>query len=204
MGQEAICSCQWDNRISEGNAHLDSTSLTFRGEFRLVSPLKTVQSVEARNGRLSLTYPDGTATFELGKTAETWAAKIKTPKNLLDKLGVKPGARVSVIGIHDASFLGQLAERTTQVAETPQRDADLIFLAADSLDELKSLKKLKASIKPDGAIWVVSLKGKQARIKDTDVMAADREAGLVDNKVVAFSDTHTALKLVIPKAKRSL
>jgi hypothetical protein len=33
-------------------------------------------------------------------------------------------------------------------------------------------------------------------------MAAAREAGLVDTKVVSFSDTHTALKLVIPKAAR--
>ena len=33
-------------------------------------------------------------------------------------------------------------------------------------------------------------------------MAAAREAGLVDTKVVAFSDTHTALKLVTPVANR--
>jgi hypothetical protein len=39
-------------------------------------------------------------------------------------------------------------------------------------------------------------------LKDVEVMAAAREAGLVDNKVVSFSDTHTALKLVIPKAQR--
>jgi hypothetical protein len=41
-----------------------------------------------------------------------------------------------------------------------------------------------------------------AQIRDVDVMAAAREAGLVDNKVVGFSTTHTALKLVIPKANR--
>ena len=49
---------------------------------------------------------------------------------------------------------------------------------------------------------MVSPKGKGALVKDTDVMAAAREAGLVDTKVVSFSDTHTALKLVIPVAKR--
>jgi hypothetical protein len=40
------------------------------------------------------------------------------------------------------------------------------------------------------------------RVRDVDVMAAAREAGLVDNKVVAFSATRTALKLVIPKSQR--
>lgn len=203
MGREAHCVCRWDEQASEGKAHLDSTSLAFRGDFRLVIPLKAITSIEARDGRLSLTYSGRVAMFELGKAAETWAAKITKPKSLLDKLGVKPSARISVVGPHDDGFLQQLSERTTQVATTPQRDADVVFLAADRLDELKSLRKLKGSIKPDGAIWVVSLKGKQARLKDTDVMAAAREAGLVDNKVVAFSDTHTALKLVIPKAARA-
>ncbi len=33
-------------------------------------------------------------------------------------------------------------------------------------------------------------------------MAAAKKAGLVDVKVVSFSATHTALKLVIPVARR--
>ena len=57
-------------------------------------------------------------------------------------------------------------------------------------------------MKPDGAIWVVSKKGKEATIKDVDVIASAKAVGLVDNKVVGFSDTHTSLRLVVPKAKR--
>ena len=202
MGSEAHCTCRFEGRVSEGTAHLDSTTLVFRGDFRLSIPLKDVTKVEARDGCLTLTSPAGTALLELGKAAETWAGKIKNPKGLLDKLGVKPGVRVCVIGVQDQAFLTQLQSRTDQVAQKPQREAEIIFYAADSLDALNALTRLKASLKPDGAIWVVSLKGKQARIKDTDVMAAAREAGLVATKVVGFSETHTALKLVIPKAKR--
>jgi hypothetical protein len=33
-------------------------------------------------------------------------------------------------------------------------------------------------------------------------MTAGRAAGLVDTKVVRFSETHTAEKFVIPRAKR--
>jgi hypothetical protein len=33
-------------------------------------------------------------------------------------------------------------------------------------------------------------------------MAAAREAGLVDNKVVSFSATHTALRLIVPRSQR--
>ena len=57
-------------------------------------------------------------------------------------------------------------------------------------------------MKPNGAIWVVAPKGKGAPLKDTEIMAAARSAGLVDTKVVSFSDSQTALKLVIPLAER--
>ncbi len=39
-------------------------------------------------------------------------------------------------------------------------------------------------------------------IKDVDVIAAAKAAGLVDNKVVAFSTMHTSLRLVIPVNQR--
>ena len=43
---------------------------------------------------------------------------------------------------------------------------------------------------------MVSRKGKAATIKDVEVMAAVKALGLVDNKVVAFSETLTALRFV--------
>ncbi len=52
-----------------------------------------------------------------------------------------------------------------------------------------------------GAIWVVRPKG-VATISEKDVMSEARAAGLVDVKVVKLSETHTAEKLVIPKASR--
>ncbi len=54
----------------------------------------------------------------------------------------------------------------------------------------------------NGAIWVVSRKGKAATLRDVDVIEAAKDARLVDNKVCSFSDTHTALRLVIPVALR--
>jgi hypothetical protein len=48
----------------------------------------------------------------------------------------------------------------------------------------------------------VSRKGKAATLRDVEVMAAAKSAGLVDNKVVSFSATHTSLRLVIPVARR--
>ena len=122
---------------------------------------------------------------------------------LLDKLGVKPGARVAVVDVRDESFLDELRGRTNDVTlGLPERDTDLVFLAADSPEELARLPAARGAIKPDGAVWVVSLKGKAATLRDVDVIGAAKEAGLVDNKVVSFSGTHTALRLVVPVAQR--
>jgi hypothetical protein len=121
---------------------------------------------------------------------------------LIDKLGVKPMARVTVLNINDESFMSQLRNRTPDVSKRLRKETDVIFYEANSEAELTKLETLKSHLKPDGAIWLVSLKGKQARIKDIQVIAAAKAAGLVDNKVAAFSETHTSLRLVIPRALR--
>ena len=124
---------------------------------------------------------------------------------LLDKLGVRFGARVIVVGIDDPAFLGELSTRASvgaAAASGAGAGADLVFLAADDTAALGRLPALREAIYPGGAIWVVSRKGRAATLRDVEVMAAAREAGLVDNKVVSFSATHTALRLVVPRAQR--
>ncbi|HLF20716.1 MAG TPA: hypothetical protein VI704_07985 [Bacteroidota bacterium] len=122
---------------------------------------------------------------------------------LIDKLGVKNTSRVSVIGVDDKDFLRRLYGRASDVfIGELVPESDFVFYAADSLMQLKRLKTLKKTIKSNGAIWVVSLKGRMAKIKDIDVIRAAKSAGLVDNKVVGFSETHTSLRLVVPVAKR--
>jgi hypothetical protein len=202
VGSEAVCRVRYGKQAGEGRALLETTELLFRGDFRLRIPFREITSIEDEAGELRVGFGGETAVFELGKNAHAWAEKIRNPRGLLDKLGVKAGAQVTVLGVEDSGFLEQLRSRTGAESNGSPADADFIFYEADSVDDLHSLSKLAASIKRNGCIWVVSPKGKGAAIKDVDVMAAAREAGLVDTKVVSFSDTHTALKLVIPVAKR--
>ena len=50
-------------------------------------------------------------------------------------------------------------------------------------------------------MWVVYPKGRTDP-SEVDVLEAGKAAGLVDVKVARFSETHTALKFVIPVARR--
>jgi hypothetical protein len=80
-------------------------------------------------------------------------------------------------------------------------DPEWIFFAADSKLDLGGLSKISKSMRGAASLWIVYPKG-QKHITENDVLAAGRECGLKDVKVVGFSSTHTALKFVIPLAQR--
>ncbi len=116
---------------------------------------------------------------------------------MLDKLGVKPGSKVAIVDLDDPAFERLLRERTGNIVQgRPRTPSDLVFLGARQLRDLKRLENVKKWIEPNGAIWVVRPKGGRSEIKDTDVIAAGLAAGLVDNKIASFSETHGAMRLV--------
>ena len=202
MGLEANCTARFGRKVSSGKAWLEAEALIFRGAFRLSISLKKINSVEAKRGRLTVKFPNGVAVFDLGPPAEKWMLKIRYPRSRIDKLGVKPATRVAVVGIQNKDFWRELKARTPDVSNgKPKKDSDFIFLAAETKEALRKLKPLQNALKPNGAIWVVYPKGRK-HITQGDMMAAAKKAGLVDVKICSFSETHTALKMVIPLARR--
>jgi hypothetical protein len=121
---------------------------------------------------------------------------------LIDKLGVKPGQRVAVLGVESAEFLKDLDARVPEYSRGKRlAEADLVFFSAEARGDLARLPSLGRSIQKNGAIWVVYPRG-QMHIREINVIQAGKDAGLTDNKVCSFSATHTALRFVIPIAKR--
>jgi hypothetical protein len=123
-------------------------------------------------------------------------------RSLLDKLGVTAELSVSIVGIRDADFLRDISARTKNIVRgRAAAGSALVFLGAESLSDLFDLRALRDIIAKNGGVWVVFPKG-QKHIRGIDVINAGKSAGLVDNKVASFSETHTALRFVIPLAKR--
>lgn len=206
MGLEAMCAVKVGlGRRTTGKALLESDHVLLRlPKERIKIPFADIQKMETKDGQLAIKHRGGSVSIFLGAAAAKWAEKIKNPRSLMDKLGVKPGMRVAVHGVDDAEFLLNLAERTGSVSTRPTgHGVDVIFFGVEEVDQLVRLAALKRTLKSDGAIWVVHRKGRDATLKDVDVFAAAKRAGLVDNKVVAFSATHTAERLVIPLKDRA-
>jgi hypothetical protein len=202
VGSELKCTVRFENKTSEGKALLETSEVLFRGEFRLKIPFATIKSAKAVDGELRLQTTNGLAIFEIGPAAEKWRDKILHPKTRIEKIGVKPDAKISLVGNFDSDFVDELKALAAPVTKNKvAAESDTIFFAADSLKALSAVAKIAKSLKGATALWIVYPKG-QNTITENDVIAAGRKARLKDVKVVGFSATHTALKFVLPLEKR--
>jgi len=202
MGNEATCKVRFGKQESEGKALLETSEILFRGAFRLKIPFSSIKSAKAVNGELRLQTAEGSAVFHLGSAAEKWRDKILHPKSRIEKLGVKPEAKVALLGKFETEFVREVATLTKSVSkEKVAADSECIFFAADSKSDLAGISKISKSMQGATALWIVYPKG-QTQITENDVLAAGRKCSLKDVKVVGFSATHTALKFVIPLSQR--
>jgi hypothetical protein len=202
MGNELACRLRLDGKSFSGKALLESSELIFRGETRLKVPFGAITSVETKNNQLHVRTEGRLAIFELGPQAEKWLEKITNPKSVLDKLGVKPGNSVAVLGGLPAESLSSLRKHGALVSEGKiPEDAPWIFLGVNNKAELRRLPAIRKPMRGAMALWLVYPKG-QRSITENDVRSAGLKADLVDVKVVSFSTTHTALKFVLPKNSR--
>ena len=121
-------------------------------------------------------------------------------KSRIEKLGVKPGHAALLVGVTDAIFIAELQAHGVRITRTGA--PDVIFCAIGSRAALATLADLARRMKRDGALWTIRPKGSPL-VSESDVMKAGKAAGLVDVKVVRFSETHTAEKFVVPKKLRT-
>ena len=133
MGNEALCQAEFSGQPQTGKALLETTELIFRpndGSKPVKIPFSTIKSAKAQNGELQLRTAIGPIRFTLGPTAEKWCHKILHPKTRSEKLGLKPGVNVSLLGSFDQEFLKELRDTKASLHKGKINAAsDLIFLS---------------------------------------------------------------------------
>jgi hypothetical protein len=195
MGQERECRLRYAGRTQAGKAYLETDYLLFRGAERLKLPFQDLTGVSAEAGDLRLDFAGGPAVFEIGNAAAKWAHKILHPPSRLDKLGIKSGMKLRVVGELEPEFLNEAAACGAVVNGSAP---DLVFLGAKKPVDLGRIARLAAGMRAGAALWVVYPKGIED-IREIDVIRAGRAAGLKDTKVASFSPTHTALRFAASK-----
>ena len=203
MGAETKTVITVEGRQYRGLLQQEGDFVLFRGEgYRLKILLDRREIWSAANGELRARLEGGVVSFALGAAAEKWLERIRNPRSRLDKLGVKAEHQVAVIGIREAGFGEELAERlNTPATSRLKQNLDVVFLGVETPEGLGRIAEARKKIQPQGSVWVVYPKGSRV-VTQAQVLEAIRTAGLVDVKVAAFSSTQTALKAVIPLAER--
>lgn len=123
-------------------------------------------------------------------------------KRRVEKLGVKPGLRVALVGLKDAALRVELEGAGGLVASRPGRGPyDMVIARVEASRDLPRLADARRRIVPNGMIWAVWPKGRR-EFREDDIRQYALGSGLVDVKVISFSDELSGLKLVIPLALR--
>lgn len=199
MGNEAKCVARIDGQRVEGKALLETGELIFRGAgCRAKIMFGEIKGVTAADGELRIRTKDREFAFAVGAAAETWREKILHPKTRVEKMGVKAGLRVAVIGDAEKEFAKELKQSKAEVVAD---GAEAVFLFVEGNGDSGNIAKAAKKIKGAAGLWVVYPKGRK-EFTESDVRGAGRKAGLKDVKVAGFSATRTALKFVIPVEKR--
>ena len=133
------------------------------------------------------------------------AEKSYAHRDLLDKLGIKPGMRV----ILEGAVPRELAERVRGMEEVEavgagEGDAHVVlYRLPDAASAKHDLARLRKAIVPHGAIWVLTAKkGAPDYVKQETLIPLGKAVGLVDNKIASVDDATSAIRFVIPLAQR--
>ena len=124
-------------------------------------------------------------------------------RSRVEKLGIKPGSDVLLLGIEtDRTFVRELRDAGANARTSGSKAADMIFATFNHRDDLRRVASLVPRLKADGVLWTLRPKGSK-QLTEAEMMRAGQAAGLVDVKVVSFSDVLTAEKFVVPVARRA-
>lgn len=129
-------------------------------------------------------------------------------KDVVDKLGVRPGDAVLFAGTErDAALTKRIRAKAGRPAARTGEPADVIVFWPNNPGEVTSeLRELRERISVNGAIWVITAKRDKDRpgrpYLGNDVIALGLAAALVDNKVCSVSEDDTAIRFVIRKSDR--
>ena len=131
-------------------------------------------------------------------------------RDITDKLGLKPGFAIRVVGKGDKALLARIREKIGRRMVSVGTPADVILYWPKTVEEITpALTELRAAIVPNGGIWVLTAK-KGCRsasgmeyLNQTDLIPLGLATGLVDNKTCSVSENESGMRFVIRRKDRN-
>ncbi len=135
-------------------------------------------------------------------------AKDYSHRDILDKLGLKPGQAVRVVGRGEPALLGRVRERVGRPLVRRGLAGVVLYWPRAAGEITPRLSELRKGLVEAGAIWVFTAKRSQRNasgmeyLNQSDLIPLGLAAGLVDNKTCSVSETESGMRFVIRKKDR--
>lgn len=135
------------------------------------------------------------------------AEKDYSHRDLVDKLGIKPGFAVAFADeplAVDTALRARVLDRTGRGPAAPDELVDVALIGADDSTDVQTvLTQWRQRIDQAGGIWLLTPKrGRPGYVDQRDLILAGPGAGVVDNKTCSVSDTVSGIRFVIRRTDR--
>lgn len=192
MGLEEKVTAKKGRKTFDGKLHVDSRQLEFRSkEFKWIVELDKKPTAKVSKGSIVVKSGRENVTFDVS-SPEKWVKKILNPPNLMTKLGVKQGQRCFVSSGFDKVFKDDIRSMGAKIVRDFAK-ADLLFLRADSGNQLSRYGDLLGQLDSGINVWVVWPKGSR-EIGQSDVMGKAKSLGFGPSKTASFDDSTSSMR----------
>ena len=128
-------------------------------------------------------------------------------RDVLDKLGIQSGDAVALanaVRAIDQDLAQRILKRTGRPLATEDEGLHIVLAVIDeTTDTVALLKHWRKRLVSNGGIWLLTAKrGQPGYVDQHALIAAGKQAGVVDNKVCSVSSTVSAMRFVIRKKDR--
>jgi hypothetical protein len=187
MGLEAHCPATLGRHNGACTAYLEAHEIKLSGAISAKLKLTELADLRGVDGCLTGTWRAQPFVLELGAPATArWLQRIRSPKTLAQKIGLKEDGST---GVHVLWPHGEvdafLAENPSK--QTPLIHAGLVFAVVDSAGDFAQLST-RLPLAGHAALWLLRRKGKQAQVKESEIMSLLAEHGYKPTKTTAWSD----------------
>jgi hypothetical protein len=124
-------------------------------------------------------------------------------RSAVQKLGVRPGDRVEVVGDVGPGLRRDVKEVTGRgLVRSGELDGAIVLV--ESIDEAKEVfDGYRPRLRDTGYLWLITRKrGHDSYVNQMLLVPAAKSCGLIDNKTCSIDDDRSGIRFVVPRALR--
>jgi hypothetical protein len=124
-------------------------------------------------------------------------------RSTVQKLGVKEGERIEVVGDVGPGLRDGVKEAIGRgLVRGGELDGAIVLV--ETIDQAKeAVVRYRARIKESGYLWVITRKrGHDRYLDQMQIVPVAKRVGMIDNKTCSIDEDRSGIRFVVPRASR--